>query len=213
MKASDLLPRQRRLARIGIISERELLNSKQTRINGWVWAIVLITALALAGAAQASEGGLVLVPEFISHFFGGEDHGTFWVLPIFLVFFSLLAFPANALLYKPIFRVLDERKARTVGTRQRAEKIMIDADNTLAHYERALREVREEAENDRKGQAAAAREESVSATAAARAESENEMERARSEISEALEEARQTLRSEAQELANEAASRVLGRTL
>jgi F0F1-type ATP synthase membrane subunit b/b' len=39
------------------------------------------------------------------------------------------------------------------------------------------------------------------------------MERARSEISEALEEARQTLRSEAQELANEAASRVLGRTL
>jgi F-type H+-transporting ATPase subunit b len=177
------------------------LKSKHTRINGWVWAIVLITALALAGAAQASEGGLVLVPEFTGK------------LPILIVLFLLLVFPANALLYKPIFRVLDERKARTVGTRQRAEKIMSDADNTLAHYERALREVREEAENDRKGQAAAAREESVSATAAARAESENEMERARSEISEALEEARQTLRSEAQELANEAASRVLGRTL
>jgi F-type H+-transporting ATPase subunit b len=90
---------------------------------------------------------------------------------------------------------------------------MNDADNTLAHYERAVREVREEAENDRKDHAVTAREESAVATAAARAETEREMEQARTEVSEALEQARQTLRSEAQGLASEAASRVLGRTL
>jgi F0F1-type ATP synthase membrane subunit b/b' len=44
-------------------------------------------------------------------------------------------------------------------------------------------------------------------------EAESEMDRARSEISTALDEARETLRSEAQGLAREAASRVLGRTL
>lgn len=163
--------------------------------------MLLAAPALLASAAQASEGGLVLVPEFTGKF------------PMLLVLFVLLVIPANALLYKPIFRVLDAREARTVGTRKRAEKIMSDADDTLAHYERALREVREEAESDRKGHAATARQESALATAAARAEAEREMERARGEIAEALEQARQTLRSEAQGLASEAASRVLGRTL
>ena len=125
----------------------------------------------------------------------------------------MLIFFANGLLYKPIFRLIDERQARTAGTRQRAEKIVSDADATLSQYKRAVREVREEAETDRKRQAALAREENASATAAARAEAEGEMERAHSEISAALEQARQTLRAEAQGLAREAASRVLGRTL
>ncbi len=127
--------------------------------------------------------------------------------------FVLLIFPANALLYKPIFRVLDERKARTAGTRQRAEKIMSDAEETLAEYERAVREVRLEAEDDRKRQAGLAREENASVTAAARAEAESEMERAGSEIAAALAQARQTLRTETQSLADQAASRVLGRAL
>lgn len=170
-------------------------------MNGWAWASVLVTGLLMAGAAQASDGGLVLMPEFTGKF------------PILVVLFVLLVGPANLLLFKPIIAVLDERQARTVGTRKRADKIMTDANNTLADYERAVREVREEAETDRKAQASTARTESAAATAAARAESERVMEGARSELSEALEQARQTLRSEAQGLANEAASRVLGRTL
>jgi len=122
-------------------------------------------------------------------------------------------FPVNALLFKPIFQVLDAREERTAGTRKRAEKIMKHADATLADYERAVREVRAESEQARKREASAAREENATVIAEARAESERHLERARTELAAALEQSRQTLGAQAQGLADEAASRVLGRPL
>jgi F-type H+-transporting ATPase subunit b len=180
------------------------LRVKQAQNIEWPWAVVFVATIVVASTAQASEGSLQLLPTFT------DLLGKF---PLLIALFVLLIFFANGLLYKPIFRVLDERQARTAGTRQRAEQIVSSADETLSNYKRAVRDVREEAESDRKRQAALAREENASVTAAARAETESEMERAQREISEALEQARQTLRADAQSLAREAASRVLGRSL
>ena len=83
----------------------------------------------------------------------------------------------------------------------------------LAEYEHAVREVREEAERDRKQRAASARDENASVTAAARAEVEVELQRATSELEATLVQSREGLRAEAENLASEAAARVLGRTL
>ncbi|MFB3117703.1 MAG: ATP synthase F0 subunit B, partial [Myxococcota bacterium] len=154
-----------------------------------------------AGAAAASEGDLVLLPDFIGK------------LPILILFFALLVVPVNAILFKPIFEVLDAREERTTGTCKRAEKIMNDAEKTLANYERAVREVRADAEQARKREAVAARQENRTVVDAARADAERHFERARTELAAALEQSRQTLRADAQSLADEAASRVLGRAL
>ncbi len=161
----------------------------------------LVACALFVGTAAASEGGLVLLPDFTGK------------LPILIVLFALLVYPVNAILFKPIFQVLDAREERTAGTCKRAEKIINDAEQTLANYERAVREVRVDAEQVRKHEAAAARLENRTVIDAARAEAERHLERARTELAAALEQSRQTLRAEAQSLAAEAASRVLGRTL
>ena len=65
----------------------------------------------------------------------------------------------------------------------------------------------------RLGEATAAREENATVVDAARAEAEGQLDRARTELDEVLAQSRQTLRAGAQSLADEAASRVLGRAL
>ncbi len=161
----------------------------------------LVISLLFANHAAASDATLELVPDFTGQ------------LPLLLVLFVLLMIPVNALLIKPIFRALADRDEQTTGTRGRAEKIMRDADEALAEYEHAVREVREEAERDRKRRAASAREENAAVTAAARTEAGIQLARATDELTAALEQSRQGLRADAESLAGEAAARVLGRSL
>jgi F-type H+-transporting ATPase subunit b len=167
----------------------------------WIAGSVFAACALFASVAVASEGGLVLLPDLTGK------------LPILIVLFALLVYPVNAILFKPILQVLDAREDRTAGTRSRAEKIMSNADETLAKYESVVREVRVEAEQARKREAAAAREENATVVDTARAEAERQLERAGTELEEALVQSRQTLRAGAQSLADEAASRVLGRAL
>lgn len=162
-------------------------------------AAALAVALWIATPAQASEGGLVLVP----------DH-TFFLL---LVIFVALIYPVNALIFKPILRVFDERQEKISGTTARAEKLRKEAEEIIARYERAIREVREESELARREQLAVARNESASELSGARAGAEREIDGARQAITASLDEARASLRGEAEALARQAAERVLGRAL
>jgi F-type H+-transporting ATPase subunit b len=153
----------------------------------------------IAQPALASEK-LVLVPDPI-------------VLSIMLVGFILLIYPLNEMIFKPIFRSLDERSARIEGARSRSSQIQREADRVLERYEAAIREARGESEQARQGQLALAREEQAMLTAQARGEAEGELERARADLGQSLEEARASLRSSAEDLAKAAAEQVLGRAL
>jgi F-type H+-transporting ATPase subunit b len=164
-------------------------------------AVVALSAmLLLAGEALAAEGDLQLMP-------------AFKMLTALLVLFVILIFPVNALLFRPIFRVLDARDEKIAGTRRSAEQLAAQAEEVLALYERSLRQVRDGAEQERKERLVGARGESMERTAAARTEAEREIERAREQIVAGLEEARAALRPQAEQLAREVSARVLGRTL
>jgi F-type H+-transporting ATPase subunit b len=158
----------------------------------------------LAGDALASTD-LVLFPE--------------WSVPGMLKFggliviFLLLIYPVNALLFKPIFKVLDERDAKIAGTREKAERLFTEADDVLARYEGSVREVRAEAEQARKQVLAGARQDGASKTTEARAGAEGEVTRAREEIAGALDVARGELRTQTEGLAREVAAQALGRAL
>jgi F-type H+-transporting ATPase subunit b len=167
----------------------------------WLACGAFVACTLFACAAAASEGELVLVPDWTGK------------LPILIALFALLMFPANAILFKPILQVLDAREEKTSGTRKRAEKVMADAEETLAGYERAVREARAESEQVRKREASEAREENATLIDAARAESERQLDSARTQLAAALEQSRQALGGDARSLADEAAARVLGRTL
>ena len=168
------------------------------RVSQLVWTVALSTLVA--GEAAAAEGGLQLLPDL-------------QLLGTLLVLFGLLIVPVNQVIFKPIFRALDDRADKISGTRARAERLERDAEAVLGRYQTTVREVREEAESARRARLEEARGETARTTAEARAAAESEIERARAELSAALEEARASLRGQSQELAREAAARVLGRAL
>ena len=161
-------------------------------------AAALAVPLLTARMASASEGGIVLWPDPP-------------LLLVMMALFALLLVPVNTMLFRPLLRALDLRIERTLGTRTRAAKLAASADEILARYEQAVRDVRAEAEQTRRAELANARSETSERTAQARAEAEQEIERARREVASALAESRTRLRAEVEPLAREAASRVLGR--
>jgi F-type H+-transporting ATPase subunit b len=161
--------------------------------------LALLACLGAAGEAAAAEGGIQLFPGWLA----------LVLLAVFIPLIPLL----NALLFRPIFAVLDAREEKIEGTRQRAARISAEAEQILARYERSVREVREDAEQERKRRTQEARQEAARASEAARAEAEGEIERARRAVSAELTRARAELRAQASEIARAAAERVLGRSL
>jgi F-type H+-transporting ATPase subunit b len=186
---------------------------------GPVWfgrAIACAVALLAPGFAAASEGELVLLPElppFMSGIAEAIGAPIGWNLVLLLILFPALLPFVNALVLKPLLRVLDEREARTAGTRTRAERLEQEAAAVLARYEQAVRETREEGERTRRSLLTEVRGEAQREVAVARRDAEARLESARGEIATALEAARASLRSQAQDLASQAASQVLGRAL
>lgn len=164
-------------------------------------AFGVFAAVALfAGDAFASEGNLVLFPDPV-------------MLVLLIVIFLALIYPVNALIFKPIFKVLDERDAKITGTREKAERLFAEADEVLTRYEGSVREVRVEAEQARKQVLVGARDAGATRTSEARTAAEGEVTRARAEIAGALDGARGELRVQSEGLAREVAAQALGRAL
>ncbi|NQZ97068.1 MAG: ATP synthase F0 subunit B [Myxococcales bacterium] len=164
-------------------------------------AILIATGILLvASGALAAEGQLVLVPDPR-------------LLIGLLLLFAFLIPPVQAALFTPLLRVLEERTERIDGTRRRASRLVEESAEILSRYETSIRAAREEADAERKEQLRAARSEGAQETSQARSAAEAEIESARREVADALVAARGSLRSQAEDLANQAAERVLGRPL
>jgi F-type H+-transporting ATPase subunit b len=166
-------------------------------------------------AASAAIGSIVLLTASHAFAAGGslEIFPQIDLLIPLLVLFAALVIPVNRLVFKPLFRVLDERAERIEGARARAARLQQEADEIVEQYEAALRATREDSERARREQLDGARRDTLDTTGAARAEAEGEVEAARRALRESLETARTTLRAQSRELAREAASRVLGRAV
>ncbi len=167
----------------------------------WGWVAALATGVLVAAPATAGEGGLILMPDFER------------TLPLLLLAFVLLIYPVNALIFRPIFKVLEERDHSIAGNRESARRLNGEADETLERYERSVRDAREEAEANRKSALEITRREFAEQTQDVRSQAEQEVGRAREEIERLLTETRGELRVQANQLASEAASRILGRPL
>jgi len=157
--------------------------------------------IALVGAMPVhAADGLVLVPE-----------GS--LLIVLIVAFAVLVFPVNALVFKPLFRVLEEREARIDGARARAAEIEVEANALLERYREAIRESREETESRRRSELEVARTEQGARSDQARSAAQEVIGQGRVELEAWLGEARRELRQNAGPLAQIVAERVLGRGL
>jgi F-type H+-transporting ATPase subunit b len=172
--------------------------NRDRRIARTALLIAVSTSLLLASEAFASEGGLAIFPDPR-------------MLMLLVVLFLVLVFPVNALILKPIFRVLDAREEKITGTRRQADRLIAEADEVLQRYEQTVREVRQDAEQERKQTVERARADGAATTTDVRNESKREVGRAREEVAAALDEARTGLRAQSEGLAKEVAAQALGR--
>jgi F-type H+-transporting ATPase subunit b len=163
-------------------------------------ALAMLSVALVAAPTAAASGGLEIFPQPVP-------------LAVLVVLFALLILPANALLWRPLLRVFDERRERIAGTRVRAEKLASEAEDVLTAYQGAVERGRLGADVVRTQLLEEARREQSQVTAAARRAAETEVAAAREEIGAALERARVDLDSAARDLGREAAARVLGRPL
>lgn len=186
-------------ARRGAPRSESVQRSRDRRVAARSLALVL--AACAAGDAGAAEGGLELFPDW-----------TFQ-LPLLVLFFAALVPVVNAVLLRPLLRVLDARAERTGGARRRAGRLLEQARDLVARYEGSIADARQAAEAARRDLLDQARQRAAEETARARADAEQEIGRARLEVGGALAQARASLRAQSTELASEAAARVLGRSV
>jgi F-type H+-transporting ATPase subunit b len=126
---------------------------------------------------------------------------------LFLVMFAV----ANKFMFQPYLALRERRKAGIEGARAEAERMSAQADAELASYEKQLGQARTRAnEEGRKVRSeAAAHEKSV--TDASRAESQKALDEAMTRMRAETDAARLQLLPQANQLARQLASKLLGR--
>jgi F-type H+-transporting ATPase subunit b len=125
--------------------------------------------------------------------------------------FLLLLWVANKWLFQPYLQLRERRKAGIEGARAEAERMTAQADSKLADYEKQLASARNRAnEEGRKVRAEAAANEK-STTDTARASAQKSIDEATAKMRGQAEAARLQLLPQANTLAKQIASKLLGR--
>ena len=130
-----------------------------------------------------------------------------------LIVFAVLIYPVNKLLVAPLVNVLKDREEQTAGSTQQAEGVRADSVSEAARLEERMAEARRDAQAERNQILAEAKAAEQSLLEAAREEAASEVAAVREAIGDELEQARRSLSGDAQALAQEVATRVLGRAL
>ncbi|MCP4007165.1 MAG: ATP synthase F0 subunit B [bacterium] len=160
-----------------------------------------IAALTVLGTPfDAAAAALNLSPDF-------------QLVGLNLLVFSLLIYPVNKLVIQPLLGVIQEREELSTGTAERADGVRQESLAAQQELETQLVAMRVEAQSKRVEILGDADQQERSILEQARERAGESIDDVRRTISLELGEARQSLQSDAQTLAQEAASKILGREL
>jgi F-type H+-transporting ATPase subunit b len=130
-------------------------------------------------------------------------------IALFLSFMFLL----NQLLFKPMVRVLDERRERTEGRRKKAAQLDGEAESVLADYLKRIQDARADADRTRDQLARQGEAERQKIVEAAMVQAEKTVAEVRGRVRAEALEARKALEAEARALAEGVAEKILGRAM
>ncbi|RME37000.1 MAG: hypothetical protein D6794_07660 [Deltaproteobacteria bacterium] len=134
-------------------------------------------------------------------------------LVIQFINFIILMVLLNLILFRPLRRVLQERRELIEGGKARAEELETAIQEKLARYEEQLQEARLKGSQERAQLRQAAQEEEAKILAAAHDEANTSLKKIKEQVAAEAETARQALQAETEAIAAQIASRVLGRSL
>jgi F-type H+-transporting ATPase subunit b len=120
-----------------------------------------------------------------------------------VVFFAFLALFLNCVYFKPIARVLEERRAATEGARDLARKAFEAADKKTSEFEYALQLARNQIHQENEAKRREWEKEEAEQLAKVRAEAEARIQQARKEIAAEVEQARLELAAQIDMLSRE----------
>jgi F-type H+-transporting ATPase subunit b len=135
------------------------------------------------------------------------DYTVFVQFGVFLLLFAL----ANKLLFQPYLQLRERRKAGIDGAREEAERMTAQADAKLADYEKQLASARSRANEEGRNVRAEASAHEKDVTDKARAEAQKSIDEAAAKMRQETEAARLQLLPQANTMARQIASKLLGR--
>ena len=130
-----------------------------------------------------------------------------------IVNFVALIFILNALLYKPILALIDERKQKLLASEEEIKRLKMTAEQQMAAYEQTLREAKLRALDEKNSITKEGAELARGITDAAREEIPRILEDFNEKLAGEVDEARRILTGSSQQISLEIAERVLGRSL
>ncbi len=136
-----------------------------------------------------------------------------WTLGLQFVNFIILLLVLNKLLYKPLRKIMAERREKIEGSRARANDLQADIDEKMARYQQQLSDAKATASAERAKLKKAASEEEAKMLAEAHGKAAARLQAIKEQVAGEAAEASKTLRKEAKSLAGQIATKILGREL
>ncbi len=136
-----------------------------------------------------------------------------WTLGLQFVNFIILLIILNKLLYRPLQKVLAERREAIDGSHDRAKSLEADIEEKMQRYQAQLNEAKAAANAERNKLKKAAAEEEAKILTAAHGKATERLQVIKDQVAIEATSASKTLKSEAEALAGQIATKVLGRKL
>ena len=136
-----------------------------------------------------------------------------WTLGLQFLNFIILLIVLNKMLYRPLQKVLAERREAIDGSHARAKDLEAGIEEKMQRYQQQLSEAKKVANEERSKLKKAAGEEESALLAEAHGKASTRLQAIKSKVAEEAAEASKTLKSEAKTLAGQIATKVLGRDL
>lgn len=128
-----------------------------------------------------------------------------------IILFALLTVYLKHVFFKPLARILDERKKATEGVRQLAQQAFAAADQKASEFERALQLARAELEQEHEALRRRWTDEQVAIIQNARAEADQKISEAKQQIAEEVQRAQAELDAVVESLSDRIVSSLLTR--
>ena len=136
-----------------------------------------------------------------------------WTLGLQFLNFIILLIILNKILYQPLKKIIDERSDKITGLYAGAKNLEADIDEKMQRYQQQLSDARYQANEERNKLKKAASEEEARLLSEAHGKASSRLETIKSQVAVEAGEASKTLKKEAKTLAEQIATKILGREL
>lgn len=136
-----------------------------------------------------------------------------WTLGLQFINFVILLIILNKLLYKPLKENMEKRRNTIDGSHARAKDLEADIEEKMQRYQQQLNEAKVLATEERNKLKKLAGEEEAKIVADAHGKANDRLQAIKGQVSDEASEAGKVLKAEAEQLAEQIATKILGRKL